>query len=286
MKNLKDKKRTDQEKVKTTGHSWDGIEENDLPDPFWLRGLFYITLFFALGYWFLYPSFPSQDQDGILNWSQYKQMQDGLDEIKELRKVYQEEFDKKPFEEILKDEKLMKFALTGGRIAFLNNCAMCHGSGAQGNVGYPNLTTGAWLWGGKVEDIQQTLFYGIRSGHEETRESQMAAFGRDGLLKKEQIEQLVHFVMGLSKGEIYSAESNKLFQANCASCHGAEGKGNYEFGAPNLSDAVWLYGPDYDTIYDVIYNGRGGVMPYWKGRLDDSTIKQLSIYVHSLGGGE
>jgi len=274
------------EAVKTTGHQWDGIEEFDNDDPLWLRYATYAAIFFALGYWLLYPSWPAQRVDGILNWSQYSELEESLEEIEKIRGEYSSDFDKATFEQIVEDPKLYKFALAGGKIAFLNNCSMCHGVGGNGNVGYPNLTAGAWLWGGKKEDIYQTLLHGIRSGHDEARDSQMAAFGRDGLLSKEEIEMLTDFVITLRDGSNKSAKAEKSYQDNCASCHGVKGEGNYEFGAPALNDAVWLYGGDRETIFDVIYNGRQGVMPYWTGKLSDDTIRKLTIYVHQLGGGE
>jgi cytochrome c oxidase cbb3-type subunit III len=284
VKDLKSKKLKDD--IRTTGHEWDGIEELDTPDPFWLRLLFYTTLFFSLGYWLLYPSFPSQREYGVLKWAEYKELEDSLNEVKKIKEQYQNELDKASFDQILHNPELLKFALRGGRSAFLNNCAVCHGNGGNGNIGYPNLTAGAWLWGGKLEDIYQTLKYGIRSGHEEARDSQMAAFGRDGILTKDQILLLVDFVRGLYKGGNYSDEANKLYLVNCASCHGDKGQGDYRFGTPALNDAIWLYKNDRDSVYDVIYNGRQGVMPYWINRLDDSVIRQLTIYVHQLGGGQ
>jgi len=284
MKNLKNKEKLNPPKI--TGHEWDGITEYDNPDPFWLRLLFYITLFFALGYWLLYPSFPAQREDGILSWSEYGQLNQSLEEIKKIREPYLLEFNKASFDQIIKDPLLLKFANAGGKSAYAINCAVCHGTGGNGNKGYPNLTAGAWLWGGKLDQLYQTIKYGIRSGHLETRDSQMAAFGKDGMLTKEQVTVLANFVHGLFKGENASEEANKLYQTNCASCHGDKGQGNYEFGAPALNDAVWLYGGDIATIYDVIYNGRQGVMPYWEHKLDDATIRQLAIYVHQLGGGQ
>jgi cytochrome c oxidase cbb3-type subunit 3 len=137
----------EKEPIKTTGHSWDGIEEFDNPDPLWLRMMFYVTLFFALGYWLLYPSWPSQNNHGILQWSSVKDLEASQNEIKALRKEYQDEFDKATFAQILADPKLLKFALAGGKSAFANNCAVCHGEGGKGNVGFPNLAAGAWLWG-------------------------------------------------------------------------------------------------------------------------------------------
>lgn len=273
-------------KVKTTGHEWDGIKEYDKPDPYGLRVLFYAAVIFSLIYWILYPSFPVPGSLGILEETSQQRLKKELQEIQAVRDVYQKEFDKASFEEIFNNKDLMKFALRGGESAFNNNCAPCHQIGGGGAVGYPNLTAGAWLWGGTVEDIYQTLLYGIRSGHEEARDSVMAAFGKDGILTEEQIKLLVPYVKSLSNGQPLNSNADALFQAQCASCHGKNGEGGYDFGAPNLRDAIWLYGQSDEEIFKTIYHGRAGVMPFWQGKLTDSTIRQLSVYVHQLGGGE
>jgi cytochrome c oxidase cbb3-type subunit III len=273
-------------KPKTLGHSWDGIEELNNSDPLWLRLLFYGAVFFGLFYFILYPSWPTPHNHGLLNWTSNKELKDSIKEVESVRAQYQIEFDKASFAEILQDTKLLNFALAGGKSAFQNNCAPCHGTEGHGSLGYPNLAAGSWMWGGKVEDIYTTLLYGIRSEHEETRQSNMAAFGRENILTKEQIDIITKHVINLNSHELQSKEGSKLYQDNCSSCHGADGSGNYEFGAPNLKDSIWLYGGSYDQIYDVIYNGRAGVMPYWTNKLSDSTIRQLAIYVHQLGGGE
>ena len=274
------------DEVKTTGHSWDGIEELDNSDPLWLRFCFYGAVFFGLFYFILYPSWPTPHSYGIFNWSSQKELKEDLKEMEAIRAKYQIEFDKSSFVQIMESPELLKFALAGGQSAFQNNCAQCHGVAGQGSLGYPNLTAGAWMWGGKVEDIYTTLLYGIRSEHEETRQSNMAAFGRDKILSQDNIEVLTNHVLNLNHPEKQTKEGLALFTTNCASCHGANGGGNYEFGAPNLRDAIWLYGGKYDQIYDVIYSGRGGVMPYWSEKLSDSTIRQIAVYVHQLGGGE
>lgn len=280
------KKDNKEQVVKTTGHEWDGIQEYDNPDPFWLRLGFYIALFFALGYWICYPSWVGQHEHGILDWSASKEVQRGLEEVKALQKPYLDLFNKSSFKEIMQDPDLLHFAKVGGTFHFANNCAVCHGQGGGGNVGYPNLTAGAWLWGGKVEDIYTTLLYGIRSGHDETRNSIMAAFGKDNILNVAEINLLVDHVIGLYEKKPTNPQAVKLFQEHCAACHGKEGQGLYEFGAPALNDAIWLYGGDRETVFNTIYNGRGGVMPFWTNKLDDATIRQLAIYVHQLGGGE
>lgn len=284
MPNNKDKEM----EITTTGHQWDGIEEYNNPDPFWLRAFFYVALFFALGYWILYPSWPTPHSLGLLSWTSVKELKESQEEILQLRAEYQNEFDQASFEDIMQDEKLMRFAIAGGKAAFENNCSPCHGVGGGGGIGYPNLTAGAWLWGGKIDDIYTTIKYGIRSEHDETRESQMAAFGKDKILNSEQIQVLAHYVVSLS-GKNHGSNDVKgrsLFKEHCSSCHGDDGGGGREFGAPNLRDAVSLYGNSYQNIFDTIYNGRAGVMPYWNEKLSDSTIRQLAIYVHQLGGGE
>jgi cytochrome c oxidase cbb3-type subunit 3 len=280
--------------VKKQEHEWDGITEYDNPDPQWLRITFYITVFFALGYWIFYPSWPTPNDNGVLDWSSEKQLQEDLKTIYKIRQEYQVTFDKASFEEIMKDNNLMNYAQLSGQSIFQNNCAVCHGAGGGGNEGYPNLTAGAWLWGGKIEDIQQTITYGIRNGNPDARDSQMPAFGRDNLLSADDVKLMTDYVLYISKSDqgktketnLDLKRADEVFQANCASCHGANGKGNYIAGAPNLTDAIWLYGGNFKTIYDVIYNGRAGHMPVWKGKLTDSEIKSVALYVHQLGGGE
>jgi cytochrome c oxidase cbb3-type subunit 3 len=275
-------------------HEWDGITEYNNPDPKWLRITFYITVFFSLGYWILFPSWPTPSDKGTLEWSSEKQLEEDLKEMQKIRGEYQSTFDKVSFDEIMKDQKLLHFAMESGRSIFQNNCAVCHGAGGGGNPGYPNLTAGAWLWGGKIDDIYQTLQHGIRSSDPDARDSQMPAFGRDKLLSDDDIKLMVHYVIYLAKTDDEKAKdksielkkADQVFQANCASCHGTNAKGNTIVGAPNLTDAIWLYGSDYETVYDVIYNGRGGLMPYWKGKLSDSEIRSVAVYVHQLGGGQ
>jgi cytochrome c oxidase cbb3-type subunit 3 len=241
-----------------------------------------------VGYWFFYPTWPtiSGNSKGILNWSEQSQLAESQQEIAARKNIYLEKFSHADFATIKKDPELMEFALNAGRIAFKENCAACHGTGAAGSKGFPNLNDDDWLWGGKIEDIHQTLFYGIRSAHDKTRFSQMPAFGLDQILKKDEIEAVAEYALSLSGLAPYNKKGEAVFKANCVSCHGANGKGDRKVGAPNLTDSIWLYGSEKsDVIYSVTY-ARAGVMPYWKGRLDDNTIKALAIYIHSLGGGE
>ncbi len=192
--------------------------------------------------------------------------------------------------EIVADPQLFDFARAQGRAAFADNCAPCHGAGGGGAKGYPNLNDDDWLWGGKLADIEHTIRHGARAGDEKGHQGKMPAFGRDGILKATEISAVADYVRSLSglpaEQGADLALGKKIFADNCAACHGPEGKGNREVGAPNLTDAIWLYGPAKETIVQGIVNGRGGVMPTWQGRLDEATIKALTVYVHTLGGGE
>jgi cytochrome c oxidase cbb3-type subunit 3 len=184
----------------------------------------------------------------------------------------------------------MQAAIEGGRAAFKVHCVQCHGSGAAGSKGYPNLNDDDWLWGGNIKDIHQTIADGVRQPNDKrTRMSLMPAFGRDGLLQPEQIDDVVSYVRMISGKQGANASARRgapLFAANCAACHGPDGKGERSLGAPNLTDAVWLHGGDRETLTETITKSRYGIMPAWGQRLDPVTVKMLAAYVHSLGGGE
>lgn len=275
--------------VETTGHEWDGLKELNNPAPRWWLWVLYVTIIWSIGYWVLYPAWPtlSGATKGTLNSDQYKDLAASQAEIAGRQDKWLGKFKAASYEEILADDGLSSFARAGGAAAFKDNCATCHGSGASGGKGYPNLNDDDWLWGGKIEDIEQTLRYGVRSGHDEARDSAMPAFGKDALLKAEEIGQVADFVVAMSTHkEAASLPGAAVFAANCASCHGEKGEGVRDFGAPRLNDAIWLYGGTRADIYAQIQNPRHGVMPFWQGRLNDQTIRQLAVYVYSLGGGE
>ena len=192
-------------------------------------------------------------------------------------------------EDVERDPQLLQFAMNAGASLFGDNCATCHGAGGQGYKGYPSLVDDAWIWGGTLENIQKTLHHGIRAAHPETRINVMLAFGETGAFTREQVSDMVEYVTQLAGREADQAAVERaapLFAQQCASCHGAEGKGQQELGAPNLTDAIWLYGGERNDLRQTIYFGRAGVMPYWTERLSDEQITALSVYVHSLGGGE
>lgn len=273
---------------KTTGHSWDGISEYNTPAPRWWLTTWIICIIWALIYMVFYPTWPTPkgNTKGSLNWTQESELAQDQAEITARKAIYLEKISKMTLDEIQKDPNLMEFALNGGRANFKENCAACHGMDVQGSKGFPNLNDDDWLWGGTVEQIQQTIKYGIRSTHDKTRTSQMPSFGLDKVLSNDELNSVVEHVMSLSKPAFKNISGKQIFAENCASCHGKKGYGDISVGAPNLSDEIWLYGSERPEILFSVAYAHAGVMPYWIGRLDDNTIKQLTLYVHSLGGGE
>ena len=189
------------------------------------------------------------------------------------------------------DPALRAYAIAGGHAAWGQNCAPCHGrDGGSGVLGFPNLRDKDWLWGGTPEAIQHTLNVGIRwPGTEDTRTSQMPAFGAQRILERRAVLDMVEHVRALSGQEHDAAAAERAAQTyaeQCAACHGESGEGNQGVGAPRLSDDVWLYGGTRKAIYESLWNSRAGVMPAFGGRLSEDTIRKLVIYVRSFGGGE
>jgi cytochrome c oxidase cbb3-type subunit 3 len=278
--------------TETVGHEWDGIEELDTPMPRWWLITLYATILFAIVYTILFPAWPMMHRAsaGVLGWSSQKQLAQEMQADAVRKAPIRLAIARTPVEKLADNPALLHAAEEGGRAAFRVNCIQCHGTGAAGSKGYPNLNDDDWLWGGDIKTIHQTILHGIRQpGDSATRMSQMPAFGRDGILKPEEIQDVVSFVRVISHQEGASASARRgatLFANNCAACHGPQGKGGRQFGAPNLTDAIWLYGGDRDTITQTVTNARYGVMPAWAARLDPVTIEMLAAYVHSLGGGE
>jgi len=277
----------------TTGHVWDGIRELNTPLPRWWLWLFYATIIWSIGYWIVYPAWPllTSATTGMFDWHSRQAAVSDLAALRAQRGPMVARLAAASLQEIVSDPTLLDFARAQGRAAFVENCAPCHGAGGGGAQSYPNLNDDEWIWGGKLDDIAQTIRHGVRSADPDTRQgAAMPAFGRDGVLKRADIESVADYVRSLSNlpvaAEANLAAGKKIFADNCAVCHGEDGKGKRELGAPNLTDAIWLYGSDKDALVASIWNGRGGIMPAWAGRLDDATIKALAVYVHSFGGGE
>lgn len=276
----------------TTGHEWDGIKELNTPLPRWWVLTFYATIIWAFAYWVVYPAWPTVSgyTTGMFGYSTRATVVSDLADLEKIRGDKMVTLAAASPAEIEKDPALLALARARGKAAFGDNCAPCHGSGGAGAKGYPNLNDDDWLWGGSPDQILQTIEFGARSGHSKGREGLMLAFGKDGILKKNEIANVAAYVRSLSglavsKGSDLDA-GKKIFADNCVACHGDDAKGKQDVGAPNLTDHIWLYGSDEATIVETITNGRNGVMPAWTGRLDPTTIKALAVYVHSLGGGQ
>jgi cytochrome c oxidase cbb3-type subunit 3 len=278
--------------VETTGHEWDGLKELNNPLPRWWLWIFYACILYAVVYWILMPAWPLPGgyTKGLLGENQRRQGEIAYQEVVAQRAAFGTQIADADLSAINADASMLEFAMAQGKAAFGDNCAPCHGSGATGSPGYPNLQDDSWLWGGTLDDIHTTLVHGIRSDNPDARIGDMTAFGDMGILDRAQIRDVASYVRTLSGLEPASnvdvAAGETIFAENCAVCHGPDGKGNQELGAPNLTDRIWLYGGDIETIQATITHGRGGVMPAWTDRLNPTTIKSLTVYVHGLGGGQ
>lgn len=278
--------------VATTGHSWDDIQELNNPLPRWWLWTFYACIAWAIAYCIAYPAWPlvSSYTKGALGWQSREAVVADLDALKQQRSGMTAKLAGSSLEEIRQTPEMFAFARAQGKAAFGDNCAPCHGAGGAGAKGYPNLNDDDWLWGGSLAQIEHTIRYGARSTSDQGHAGSMPAFGRDGMLKREEISYAADYVRSLSglstDKEADLAAGAKVYAGNCAACHGDKGQGSQELGAPNLSDKIWLFGSEKATIVEGLMNGRGGVMPTWHGRLDDTTIKALTLYVHSLGGDQ
>ena len=278
--------------TRTTGHEWDGIRELDNPLPRWWQWVFYACIVWSIGYWVLYPAWPMVHSytKGLLGYSSRGQVDVAIKEAKTAQKGELEKIVAAPLEQIRTDPNLLEFAMAGGRSAFAVHCSQCHGSGAQGGKGFPNLNDDEWLWGGTLNAINFTITHGVRNTvDEDARQSQMPAFLKDGILKPEQVNDVAEYVLSLtgrSTDATAAARGHKVFTDNCEACHQKGGVGGQQFGAPPLNNDIWLYGGDKATIMETVSYSRHGVMPAWGKILDKATIKELTVYVHSLGGGK
>ncbi len=278
--------------TETTGHEWDGIKELDTPLPRWWLWTFYGCVIWAVVYWILMPAWPGIHgyTHGLLGKSDRAAVSAELDHLNKARGAQLVQLRSASLEEIEADPKLLSYAMQVGQSVFGDNCATCHGAGGGGGKGYPNLRDDVWLWGGSLEDIQKTITVGVRAGNPHARtEVVMPAFGRDQMLKPEQIDDLTEYVVALSHRAANLAaveRARQTFADQCVACHGPAGTGDRSRGIPNLTDVDWLYGSSREAIHDQIWNGHNGVMPTWESRLSPETIKALAVYVHANGGGD
>jgi len=276
--------------VDTTGHEWDGIKELNNPLPRWWLWCFYITIVWGIGYSIAYPAWPMVQgaTAGLLGYSTRAEVAADIAEVDAQNAAVSERLASADLSTLAQTDPAHLFGVAGGAAVFRANCSQCHGAGAAGAVGYPNLLDDAWLWGGSLEAIEYTVRHGIRNEADyDARWSEMPAF--DEVLTEEEITSTAEYVLSLSGTDhdaTLAKAGGEIFAAECSSCHGDGGMGDPELGAPNLSDAIWLYGGSRETVMQTIKYARFGVMPPWGERLSDAEVKAVTLYVHQLGGGE
>jgi cytochrome c oxidase cbb3-type subunit III len=291
----------------TTGHSWDGIEELNNPLPRWWVWTFYLTILFAIGYTIAFPAWPlvTWATQGVIGSNQRLTVAADIQAWDDRNAPIRVKLVAADVNSIPNDPALKDFAVNAGRAVFNTYCVQCHMREGQGNRtgGYPTLSDNDWLFGGSMEAIVATITHGIRnttdpdarnvgfympawSEHADAGPMKDAATAQ---LTDEQIGQVVNYVLkisGQTADEAKATAGALIFADNCVACHGEDGKGNRDMGAPNLTDAIWLGGGDEAALTKTIAGGRGGVMPAWGGRLSQADIISVATYVHALGGGE
>lgn len=284
--------KTNEHGYSTTGHSWDGIEEWNNPLPRWWLWTFYATIIWGVLYTIAYPAWPlvTSATSGLLGFSTRAQVQEDIDAVAAANGALNTRLEEIELVALNEDPNLRGYAVNKGAAVFRANCSQCHGSGAAGvqAAGYPNLLDDDWLWGGTIDEIAYTIRHGIRNEQDfDARWSQMPAYG--DILSGEEIDQVVNHVLAISGQEHDAAQAeagSQIFLEQCSACHMENGMGDQFQGAPNLTDAIWLYGGDYETLVETVTNARFGVMPAWGMRLTEAEVRASAAYVHQLGGGE
>ena len=286
------------DEIETTGHSWDGIEEYNNPLPRWWLWTFYATILWGVIYTIAYPAWPLVNgaTQGVLGFSTRANVAADIAAVEAANASQMEALANVELAALTDDAALNGFAVNAGAALFRANCSQCHGAGAAGvqASGYPNLLDDSWLWGGTIDDIAYTVTHGIRNEQSpDTRWSEMPVFG--DILSEEEIAQVVAYVRSISGQESdagLASAGETVFADNCAACHGDDGKGMRDLGAPNLTDAIWLYGGSEEKITETVTYSRFGVMPAWSEEyrvgsgLSQAEINAVAAYVHQLGGGE
>ena len=256
-----------------TGHTWDdNLQEFNNPLPRWWLWLFYITLVFGFIYFALYPGLGNVQ--GQFGWSQVKEYQQEMDTADKTYSPIFAKYAQTDVATLAKDSEAMQ----AGKRLYLSYCSVCHGSDAGGAKGFPNLADNDWLYGGTDEAIKTSIMNG-----------RMGVMPPHSHLDEATIDNVTAFVLSMSGREVDNgkAEAGKaVFEQNCAVCHNADGKGNYMFGAPNLTDNTWLYGASEGVVKQSIRNGRNGQMPAHGEFLGADKVHLLTAYVYSLSAGK
>ena len=263
-------KQSDGDGADTTGHVWDeDLREYNNPMPRWWLWLFYLSVIFSLGYLVLYPGLGRFD--GTLGWTQEGQYEAEMERATNAFRAQFAELAEEPIEKLADNAE----ALRVGRNVYAHNCSTCHGSDARGAEGYPNLTDNHWIWGGAPERVLESIQAG--------RQAVMPPFG-DSLGEQDVTRAAVHVqqLAGKSVDATMAAAGEKLYQQNCAACHGASGTGNIHLGAPDLTAGIYTYGGDLNSIKQTIHGGRNGVMPAQMELLGEIRSRLATAYVFSL----
>lgn len=275
----------------TTGHEWNGIKELNTPVPRLVYFFLALAVLYSIGYWILMPAWPLgvTYTKGLLGIDQRNIVKASLQQATLDRSAWTKRIETASYTDIQADPQLMTIVRQTGRTLFGDNCAVCHGLSAKGGPGFPNLTTASWLWGGDPAAIAETIRVGINSSDSKTRVGQMPAFGASQMLPAADVEKVALYVRGLSEPSVATNAKpdaidagKKLFAANCAGCHGDDGKGKTDVGAPNLTDKFWIYGGGAESVWASIWNGRQGHMPTWEQRLSAVDRKILALYIVDL----
>ncbi len=276
--------------IETTGHDWDGIKELNSPLPRWWLWTFYLTIIWGIGYTIAYPAWPmiNKATAGVIGYSTRAEVAEDIARFEEMNAEVSATLASADLATLDPSDPAHQFGVSGGRSIFAAHCSQCHGSGAAGAKGYPNLLDDSWLWGGTLEEIEWTIRHGIRNETDpDARWSEMPAFA--DVFTTDETLATAEYVLSLS-GQDHDAalaeQGGVLFYDNCAACHGDEGMGDTSLGAPNLTDALWLYGGSREDVIETITNARFGVMPAWGQRLSEADVKAVTLFVHQLGGGE
>ncbi len=261
--------------------------------PRWWLWTFYATIVWGIGYMILYPAWPMINgaTKGVLGYSSRAEVAEQIQAVNDKNAPLETRIEELALADIITDDLVggtNGFAYNSGKATFFTFCAQCHGAGGAGSVGYPNLLDNNWLWGGSIDEIYATINQGIRDERNpNTHFSEMPVFSE--FLERDDIKNVVQYVQSLSLDGYdadMAAAGKTVFLDNCAACHQDDATGDTFGGAPNLADAIWLYGGDTESLTETVKNSRFGMMPAWEGRLSEAQIRSVAVFVHAQGGGQ
>ncbi len=255
------------------GHVWDEtLQEYNNPLPRWWSWMFYITVFFALGYLAVYPGLGTYQ--GVFGWSSKGQYEGEMQQSEAQYAPVFAKFQGQDVKAVAADPEARK---TGERL-FLTYCAQCHGSDARGAKGFPNLADNDWLWGGMAEQIKTSILEG--------RQGTMPPHAQLGAETIKDLANYVRSLSGLTSDSARAQRGKEAFTtAGCIGCHGPDARGMQAVGAPNLTDGIWLHGSSEATITETITKGRSNRMPAQKSFLGEAKSHLLAAYVYGLSQG-